>query len=618
MSLLEKINRSDDIKKLNRAQLNTLTDEIREKIIDTVSANGGHLASNLGIVELTVALHRVFDFPSDSLIFDVGHQCYVHKLLTGRQKEFSTLRQCGGISGFPLINESEYDAFGAGHSGTSVSAALGIAVANKLDRTDNYAVAVVGDGSFTNGMIYEALNNCPEKDLKLIIILNDNEMSISKNVGAMSRYLSKASNTRVYIKFKNKVYAISHKTSIFGKALLNVGKAVKNTIKRIFMNKNYFECLGLKYFGPIDGHNTELLEMVLHEAKKKNAPCIVHVTTQKGKGYTHAEQRPDLYHSVGAFDKETGLKEAKKQDFSSVFGDILTEQAGKDKNICAVTAAMGYGTGLAGFIEKYPDRFFDVGIAEEHALTFCAGLAAAGKKPVFAVYSSFLQRCYDQLIHDVSIQNLPVVIAIDRSGFVPQDGITHQGVFDCSFLKAIPNFEIYTPETYGELKQAFQDALKANSPVAIRYPKGQETIYDRSAFSKADDSILYCDMGQESKKVTVITYGRITYNALKAAELLKNDCSVRIIKLLKIKPLDFGTIKKLADGSNLVLILEEGIMSGGIGEEAAAFFAALPSPMPCIIHALDDEYAHHGTIDDLYTLFGFSPEKLADKIKSKL
>ena len=614
MSYLEKIKSPTDLKKLNITETNALASEIRERLIGTLSENGGHVSSNLGVVELTLALHRVFDLPQDSIIFDVGHQCYVHKLITGRNDNFDTLRKHNGMSGFTNRSESEYDAFGAGHSGTSVSAALGIAKANKLNGVDSYSVAVVGDGSFTNGMIYEALNNCSADSSNVVIVLNDNEMSISKNVGAMSNYLSEFSNTRWYIKFKNRVYAFCLKTKWFGRFFMAVGRFFKNAVKKIFMTKNYFECLGLKYYGPIDGHDQELLELVFEQAKKRNSPCIVHVITKKGKGYPYAEERADVFHSVGKFNKENGETLSPKYDFSAAFGDALVELAAKNNDIVAVTAAMEKGTGLSRFANEYRDRFFDVGIAEEHALTFCAGLAAAGKKPVFAVYSSFLQRSYDQLIHDVAIQNLPVVVCVDRAGLVPGDGKTHQGIYDSSFLLGVPGFTVYTPENYSDLRESLSMAIECNMPCAVRYPKGTENECISDGFERIGD-ISYGDFGADSKDVAVITYGRITQNVCLAAKTLEKH-GIRVIKLHKIKPIDTEILFGKCIGYKNILIVEEGIQSGGVGECIASEFAK--NGIKTYISAIDPSMGFSGDLNDLYGDFGFTPEKISDFVKKIL
>ncbi|MBR5314377.1 MAG: 1-deoxy-D-xylulose-5-phosphate synthase [Clostridia bacterium] len=614
MAFLEKIKTSADLKKLNISETKQLAQEIRERIIDVVSKNGGHLASNLGVVELTLALHRVFDLPEDSIIFDVGHQCYVHKILTGRNDRFDTLRKQDGISGFTNRAESEYDVFGAGHSGTSVSAALGIAAANKLNNKNAYSIAVVGDGSLTNGMIYEALNNCSSDTPNVIIVLNDNEMSISKNVGAMSSYLSEFSNSMGYIRFKNRVYAFCLKTKWFGKFVLSLGRLIKNAAKKLLMNKNYFECLGLKYFGPIDGHDQQLLELVFEQAKKKNRPSIVHIVTRKGKGYAPAEQRADSFHSVGPFEKESGKTAGSKYDYSAAFGNALCEIAEKDEKVVAITAAMGQGTGLSSFSEKYPKRFFDVGIAEEHAVTFCAGLAAKGQKPVFAVYSSFLQRCYDQIIHDVAIQNLPVIFAVDRAGLVGGDGKTHQGIYDSAFMLNVPGMEVYTPESYSDLKDSLVFAVNSGKCCAVRYPKGTEIEYDRSAFEK-DGNIFVADVGNGENKYALVTYGKVTHNVYQAAKNISSElgCRVRVIKLTCIKPMPTEQILAKCQGFEKLIFVEEGIKQGGAGEHLSSEFALQNKKMT--VHAIDPQENFSGNADELYEKFFFSIEKLTELIK---
>ncbi|MBR5323060.1 MAG: 1-deoxy-D-xylulose-5-phosphate synthase [Clostridia bacterium] len=613
MAYLEKIDSPNDLKNLSISDTAVLAEEIRENIIETLSVNGGHVASNLGVVELTLALHRIFDLPKDSIIFDVGHQCYVHKLLTGRKDRFSTIRKHEGLSGFTNRFESEYDAFGAGHSGTSVSAALGIAIGNKLAGNNAYSIAVVGDGSFTNGMIYEALNNCSGDMSNVIIVLNDNEMSISKNVGAMSSYLSEFSNSRSYIKFKNKVYAFCLKTNGFGTLLLTIGRGLKNIVKKVFMTKNYFECLGLKYFGPIDGHDQELMELVFEQAKRKKRPCIVHVVTKKGKGYKFAEERADVFHSVGSFDKESGKTADAKYDFSAAFGDVLTELADKNEDIVAITAAMTQGTGLTRFATKYKNRFFDVGIAEEHALTFSAGLSVTGKVPVFAVYSSFLQRCYDQLIHDVAIQKLPVVVGIDRAGLVAGDGMTHQGIYDSAFLLGIPNFEVYTPENYADLRESVTAAVSSNTPSAVRYPKGTEILYNNT-FERRYKWISVAEVGSGPKCVAVITYGRITANVYLAAEILKEDYCIKIIKLHRIMPQPTDEIFAECADIERILVVEEGIEKGGVGEKIAAYFGQKGKNVN--LHAINPEKSFSGDLKNLFEDFGFTPSKIKDKIIS--
>lgn len=616
MTLLKNILSPGDLKDLSYSELDNLADEIRNRILNTVSNNGGHLASNLGIVETTIAMHRVFHAPDDQIVFDVGHQSYTHKLLTGRQNKFDTLRQWNGLSGFTNRQESENDPFGAGHCGTSISAALGLAMANQLDGKENYVIAVVGDGAFTNGMIYEALNNCTKKNLKLIILLNDNEMSISENVGALSNYLSKIRNSQNYFNLKHHTQSFFHSIPLIGVGLIEGTRKFKKYIKKRVVAENFFEHLGLDYLGPVDGCNINKLEMVLTEAKSKNKCCLVHVHTIKGKGYKPAEKHPEIYHSAGAFDLEKGIEDKQKdRSFSCVFGDIVVEAAKTNQSICAITAAMTSGTGLDQFSEVYPDRFYDVGIAEEHAVTFAAGLSANGKIPVCAIYSTFVQRVYDQLIHDVAIQKLPMIMALDRCGFVPGDGITHQGIYDCSYLSSIPGIEMFSPETYNEMRQSFDYGFQNEKLVVIRYPKGSETEYDRSRFI-TNEELSYQDFGEGNHEVVIITYGRITKNAYDAIELIKDKQSVRLIKLIKVYPLDFEKIISLVGESKLIYILEEGIRSGGIGEKLAAAFAQsdVIKMKKLVIHAIENPLMDHGDLNSLYSYCGFLPEQIADEI----
>lgn len=616
MSILESISSPKEIKGLLYSDLDNLSGEIRNRILDTVSKNGGHLASNLGVVEMTIAIHRVFNAPDDQIVFDVGHQSYAHKLLTGRQNVFDTLRQWNGMSGFTNRWESKYDPFGAGHCGTSISASLGLASANRLDGKENYVIAVVGDGSFTNGMIYEALNNCTKKHLRLIIILNDNEMSISENVGGLSKYLSKIRTSQKYFTLKHKVESFFHSIPNIGDRLVNGTRRLKNTIKKRVVSENFFEHLGLDYLGPVDGSNIKKLETVLNEAKNKKNCCLVHVHTIKGKGYQPAEDHPEIYHSAGVFDLEKGIDDKKTDiNFSSVFGDILCNEAEHNQGICAITAAMTGGTGLNKFRDMYPNRFYDVGIAEEHAVTFCAGLSVNQKTPVCAIYSTFVQRVYDQLIHDVAIQKLPMIMALDRCGLVSDDGITHQGIYDCSYLSSIPEIEIYSPETYDEMKQVFNHAFQHKSLVVIRYPKGAELEYDRSSYISSGD-LSTMDFSPNNDEVVIITYGRITKNVYEAIELIKDKVHVRLVKLLKVYPLDFEKIFSLIGSARFVYILEEGIKSGGIAEKLASEFAQNDrmKSKKVFIRAIENALIQQGDLTSLYSCCGFLPEQIAIEI----
>lgn len=618
MSILSDLNSPSEIKRLKNEELEALAAEIREKLLATVLKNGGHLASNLGVVELSLALHSVFSSPDDRIIWDVGHQSYVHKLLTGRYKDFDSLRSYGGLSGFQRRSESVHDSFGAGHSSTSISAAVGLASADKLAGRQNTTVAVIGDGAFTGGMAYEALNNIADKKIRLVIVLNDNEMSIGQNVGGMSKYLSNFRTSPRYFKFKHGLKKFFSAIPLLGKGLIAVSRKTKNIFRRLVLKDNLFESLGLNYLGPIDGYDIKRLKSVLEEAKAEKISTIVHVRTVKGKGYEPAEKNPEKYHGVskGFLDKE----EAHAEDsFSSKFGEIVTARAGEDKKLCAVSAAMGVGTGLSEFSKRFKERFFDVGIAEEHGMTFCAALSAGGMHPVFALYSTFAQRCYDQMLHDAAIQRLPVVLAFDRAGLVGEDGATHHGVFDVSFLQQIPGMTIYSPETYEEMKIAFSKAFEFNALCAVRYPRGKETFYDRSGFSESG-TIFYKDFGEGEPQAVIVTYGRITKNACEAAELLKGQgMTVRIIKVFRLKPLDGESFINMLNGSANVYFLEEGIKSGGFSERAATLLAekGLLGGRRVVINAIDDRFVTHGATERLFEDCGFLPEQIAADIKRK-
>ena len=610
MSMLNGISSPKDIKSLELEELNELSSELREKIIDTVSKNGGHLASNLGVVELTLALHRVFDCPKDKIIFDVGHQCYVHKIITGRLEKFDTIRQYGGLSGFEKRDESEYDAFGTGHSSTSISAALGIATAAKLNGDDSYTIAVAGDGAFTGGMVYEALNNLPKNDLRLIIILNDNEMSISPNVGGLSRYLSKIRVSSKYFNLKHKTKKVLSKfPTKLSAGLLKLSRGIKELVKRIFGNVNFFECLGIDYIGLVDGTDIVHLESVLREAKRRGGPCLVHVLTKKGSGYEKASEKPDLYHSVGSFNIDEGYTANDSEKFSGKFSDIITKKATEDENIVAITAAMKDGTGLTKFADLYPERFFDVGIAEEHGATFAAGLCAGGKKAVFAVYSSFLQRSYDQLIHDIALQRLPVVLAVDRAGLVCDDGPTHHGVFDVSFLSSIPKTTIYSPETFADMEYSFKKAFESNNLTAVRYPRGKALSYENSFTSFGDVAVEEWN----DNTVTIITYGKITKYAHDAAKLLASKgIGTRVVKLVKVWPLNEKLLDELLKDSKLVYVLEEGVKQGGIGEKISSLYNNVT------VQAIDNTFVSHGGYEKLLDDLGMTPEKIFSSICESL
>ncbi len=613
--ILNNINQPNDIKNLTQTELEQLTEELRDEVIRTVSETGGHLASNLGVVELTVALHRVFNSPDDKIIWDVGHQSYIHKILTGRKDRMESLRQYEGLSGFTRREESEHDPFGAGHSSTSISAAVGIAAANKINGNKNFTIAVVGDGAFTGGMIYEALNNCAGKD-RLIIILNDNEMSISPNVGGMSRYFRRFRTTARYFKFKHRLKRVFGAIPLIGKGLVFAARKTKNGFKRLVVSENFFEVMGLTYYGPIDGNNEKHLEIVLGEAKNDEKCSVVHICTKKGKGYRYAEEKPDLYHSISGFDVESGdIKNGAKKSFSDCFGELITQAAQADKDICAVTAAMSGGTGLEVFENTFPERFFDVGIAEGHALTFSAGLASQGKKAVFAVYSTFFQRAYDQLLHDAAIQGLPVILALDRAGFVGEDGATHHGIFDAAVINSIPETVIYSPECFEDMRYAFSKAFSVNGPVAIRYPKGSPAEYDRSIFKNIGDMCV-CEFGP-FPTACLITYGRITKNALLAcAQLYKQGIHTRIIKLIRIKPINYRKLSMLSGDTESVYILEEGIKAGGIGETIVSNLcqSGFLEGKKTRVRAVEDRFLQQGSNEQLYKECGFLPEQIAAEV----
>lgn len=625
--VLETINSPEDLKKLPADQLETLAAELREELLRVVSQNGGHLSSNLGAVELTIALHRVFSTPQDSIVFDVGHQSYVHKLLTGRREAFGTLRQYEGLSGFPRIEESPHDAFGCGHSSTSISAAVGIATANRLAGREDYSIAVIGDGAFTGGMAYEALNNCAGND-RLIIILNDNTMSIARNVGAMNNYLNRFRNSAKYFRIKNRVKYVFQRIPLIGKGLVAISKRIKAWLRHLLVRENLFEHLGLTYYGPLDGNDEALLETVLKEAKQDGRCSVVHVCTQKGKGYPYAEEHPDLFHGVGKFDPSTGVSattSAKNKSYSEVFGEALCALAEQDPKICAITAAMPDGTGLNGFRERFPERFFDVGIAEEHAVTFACGLASKGYKPVFAVYSTFAQRAYDQLLHDCALQKLPIVLALDRAGLVGPDGSTHHGIFDVAFLGQFPgHFSLYAPDSAEELRECLTRALSLGAPAAVRYPKGAESAYPREQFHPLGDPIdqpSYADFG-DAPSVALITYGRLTDNVCRAAALLlKKGIQTRVIRMVRLFPLDEGTVSPLAallQPVRTICFFEEGIRAGGVGERLFTLLAETDSisGKAFRLRAIEGDVPPHGSNEKLFEERGFLPEQIADFAES--
>lgn len=596
--LLKDINSPEDIKKLNYDALKKLAAEIREYMIEVISKNGGHLAPNLGVVELTLALHKVFNCPKDKIIWDVGHQSYIHKIITGRREAFKTLRQYKGLSGFPKISESEYDAFGTGHSSTSISAALGMAIARDLKGEDNEVIAVIGDGSMTGGMAYEALNNAGDLQKKLIIILNDNEMSIAKNVGAMSGYLYQLRTAKTYTRIKKDLEGwLKHKN--YGENIINIVRRVKGSVKYLLVPGSVFEHLGFKYYGPVDGHDLEHLVEVLETAKQTPGPVIIHVITKKGKGYEPAEKSPNKFHGTGPFDIKTGKKITNPDapvSYTEVFGKTLVEIAKEDKKIVAITAAMPDGTGLNYFADAYPDRFFDVGIAEQHAVTAAAGMAAAGLHPVVAVYSTFLQRAFDSVLHDICMQNLPVVLGLDRAGLVGDDGYTHHGVFDFAYLRLMPQMTIMAPKDENELRHMLATALAFNGPIALRYPRGSGLGVDTSEPLHT----LPIGKAEELKTGTDICLwaaGSMVAEAVKAADALaEKGISAGVVNMRFVKPLDTELLVKTAMQCKKIVTLEEGTIEGGAGSEVLETLNdnGLLGEVKVMNLGIPDKYIPHG------------------------
>ncbi|KNY26765.1 1-deoxy-D-xylulose-5-phosphate synthase [Pseudobacteroides cellulosolvens] len=612
--ILNDINSPDDIKKLDINQLEELAAEIRAFLIDNVSKTGGHLASNLGIVELTLALHCVFNTPTDKIIWDVGHQSYVHKIITGRKDKFCTLRQLDGISGFPKVNECEHDAFNTGHSSTSISAALGMAKARDIRKEKYSVIALIGDGALTGGMAFEALNDAGRSPNNLIVILNDNEMSISKNVGGLSKYLRKIRTEPFYFKVKEDLDIILNKIPAIGRSAVKALGKVKGSVKYMIMPGIFFEELGFKYFGPIDGHDLVELNEVLTRVKTMKGPILLHVCTQKGRGYTFAEESPHLFHGISPFEIETGeVLSAGGPSYSDVFGSELTDLAETDENIVAITAAMPNGTGLDQFSKRFHDRFFDVGIAEQHAVTFAAGLARNGLKPVFAVYSSFLQRSYDQLLHDVALQNLHVVFGVDRAGIVGEDGETHQGLYDLSFLSHIPNFTIMAPCDYDEMRKMIRFAFSEHTgPVAIRYPrgKGKDRLIDSSEI-KLGQGVLY----KEGSDLTFLSIGTMFETALKVTEeLTKLGVSVELINARFVKPLDVKLIVNSVMKTKKMITLEDNTITGGFGSSVLEMINQRGINVKSKLFGFPDQPIIHGSKNQLFKRYKLDAESLVGEI----
>lgn len=622
--MLEKINYPEDLKKLSIEEKETLAIEIRKYILEIVSKNGGHLASNLGVVELTIALHSVFNFPEDKIVWDVGHQTYVHKILTGRKEDLKTLRKLNGIAGFPKTNESKYDNFNTGHSGTSISAALGMARARDLKKEKNSVLAVIGDGAMTGGMALEALNDVGYSKTKMTIILNDNEMSISKNIGGLNMLLSKLRTKKTYTKSNVSMKKIINKVPIIGKPTVKVIQRLKRSIKQLIIPKMFFEDIGFTYLGPVDGHNIQELENILKLSKQIDNPVIIHVLTKKGKGYSIAEENPDKFHATAPFNIETGkVGKEKKKDYSKVFGDKLVELARENEKIVAITASMKDGTGLTKFSKEFPKRFFDIGIAEQHALGLAAGMAIEGAIPVVPIYSSFYQRGYDQVIHDIAIQNLPVVMCVDRAGIVGADGETHQGLLDMAFFRLVPNLTIMAPKDFKELEEMLEFAIKLNKPVIIRYPRGGEEDYKfqestNSEYTKIEEG--RAEILKEGKDIAIIAIGKMVSRAMKIAEELeKENINTDVINARFLKPLDIKTIKNSIAKTKKVITIEDGTIINGLAtaiKELIIDENLRDIKLECF--AYPDKFIQHGSVQELEEIYDLDEKSIITKIRSKI
>ena len=613
--ILDNVNYPEDLKKLNLDDKKKLAEEIREKIINTVSNTGGHLASNLGVVELTIAIHSVFNAPLDKIVWDVGHQTYVHKILTGRKNKLDTLRKLDGISGFPKTSESIYDSFNTGHSSTSISVALGMARSRDIKGENNKVIAVIGDGALTGGMALEALNDVGSSNTNMIVILNDNEMSISKNVGGISMMLSKLRTKSSYVKLNIKGKRVIKKVPFIGNKIVKLVQKGKRGIKQLVIPKMYFEDIGFKYIGPVDGHNIENLEKILNICKEQDGPILLHVLTKKGKGYKPAEENPDKFHSTSKFNVTTGKKLATSaKDYSKVFGDKLVSLAKNNNKIVAITAAMKDGTGLTKFAKKYPKRFFDVGIAEQHAVGFAAGLAKSGLIPVLPIYSSFIQRAYDQLIHDVAMQNLPVIICADRAGLVGNDGETHQGMFDMAFTNLIPNFVVMSPKDFNELEAMLEYAVNIKKPVLIRYPRGTEDM----TFDSCDEIKLgKAEILKEGNDITIFAIGKMVSRGIEVSNILENNgINCTVINSRFLKPFDEKVL--LENNKKLIVSVEDGTIVGGLGSQLENL--VIRNNLNCNVEKFGypDEYIKHGNVKEIEKLYGLDAESIAESILQNL
>ena len=614
--LLDKIEKPNDIKEMEKDELRPLAKEIRQFLVHKISHTGGHLASNLGVVELTMALHLCCNLPEDKIVWDVGHQSYTHKILTGRKDGFEHLRQFGGMSGFPKQSESDCDAFDTGHSSTSISVALGLAKARDLKKQDHKIFAVIGDGALSGGMAYEAMNNAARLKSNLVIVLNDNQMSISKNVGGMSSYLGKIRTNGNYTELKEEVENALSKLPHLGDKLTSRIRGIKDLIKRIFIPGMLFEDMGLTYIGPIDGHNIHQMVTAFQSASKMKEAVIVHVCTHKGKGYRPAEKNPSYFHGVSPFNIKDGSSRHNGETaktYTEIFSDTILEAAKEREDIVAVSAAMPSGTGLTAMASKYPKRFFDVGIAEEHAVTFAAGMAAGGLKPVVAIYSTFLQRAYDQILHDVCIGKLPVVFAVDRAGLVGSDGETHQGIFDIAYLRSMPNMTVMAPKNAWELRQMMLFALEQNTPTAIRYSRG-------AAWEGLQDHQQEITMGKaewicEGQEIALLAVGNMVETAMWVREHLKAEGQkVSVVNMRFVKPIDEEVLQKIKERHSKVVTLEEGVFNGGFGEAVSAWYEG--TPMRVLNIALPDQFIEHGSVTELKKKYGLDPESITQKILS--
>lgn len=597
--ILEKIKEANDVKQLSLSECEQLAQEIRDFLIRSLSENGGHLASNLGVVELTIALHRFLHFPEDKLVWDVGHQAYTHKILTGRKEQFATLRKTGGLSGFPKRKESDCDAFDTGHSSTSISAGLGLVQARDLKGENYQVVSVIGDGALTGGMAYEALNNAAELKKNFIIILNDNEMSITRNVGGMSSYLDHIRMAAPYTELKMGVTNALKKIPKVGDGMVDALHKTKSSIKQLVIPGMLFENMGLTYLGPVDGHDMRQLGKVLQEAKRKQGPVLIHVLTEKGRGYEPAMRHPARFHGAAPYEVETGLPKSNgNPSYTDIFSTVMRKFGDREPDVVAVSAAMVPGTGLKRFGNMFPERLFDVGIAEEHAVTFAAGLALGGLRPVVAIYSSFLQRAVDQILHDVCMQNLPVVFAVDRAGLVGSDGETHHGCFDLSYLSMMPNMTVMAPKNKWELSDMLKFAIRQKSPVAIRYPRGE-------AYTGLEDYRAPIEMGkaeilEKGKEIAILAVGNMVRTAVQVTENLRN-CGYEptLVNMRFVKPLDMDLLEILREDHSLIVTMEENVKSGGFGEQVMTYYGSrLHSPAVRIV-AIEDQFVPHGSVEDL-------------------